>query len=136
MSGLFTGCRLVATVLVLAGLGGCEGRPEAVRDASTAIDPSGHATACYVYVQGDCHGWVPAVVWFYDDYNGASSSEGACLHRAREYAAWCGLGSPDDQVNAAFNLGSVTIGAQVFKPGFDFGAVDPRVITLDRKSVV
>jgi hypothetical protein len=73
-------------------------------------------TACYIYVAGDCHGWVPSQTWFYDDYNGASSNNSTCIHRAREFAIWCGLGNPGDQVNAAFNLDGMTISAQAFKP--------------------
>jgi hypothetical protein len=81
-------------------------------------------TACYIYVQGNCvQSWVPTNKWFADDYNQSSSISGRCVHRAEEYARYCGLGNYGDQVNAALNIDSVgTVNAQVFKPGVNGGA--------------
>jgi hypothetical protein len=130
--------RVMAAVLVgTVGLGcGCgdreqpQGLPEGLElIEATPSDVSQGATTCWIDVHGDCHGWVATDAWFADDYGGASSNAGVCLHRAREYAIWCGLTSPFDVVYAAFNLNGVTAVAQRFQPGFDFGNVDPRVVT-------
>src|ERR1043166_3125021 len=81
--------------------------------ASTALAD----TACWVYVAGDCHGSVPQGTWFDDGWSVAASDSATCLHRARDYAQWCGLINDGDQVNAAFISDGVTVNAQMFKPG-------------------
>lgn len=95
----------------------------------------GSGTACYVYVAGDCHDWVPQATWFADDWNGAALNSAVCLHRARDYATWCGLQNPDDRIYAAFTMDDALLVAQVFEPGFDFGNVDPHVITFGVQAV-
>src|SRR5947207_2994171 len=98
-------CRGVLIIVLGIALGGCGQRTEVTKVSDAEI--SGQ-TACYIFVQGDCHGWVPPFTWFADDFNGASWNEPVCLHRAGEYAQWCGLASAGDQVNAAFNMDGVT----------------------------
>ncbi|MGZ3702950.1 MAG: YHYH protein [Bdellovibrionota bacterium] len=82
-------------------------------------DPNGPGSWCWVYVAGQCRNDANVKVnqWFYDNYNGASGSEGRCLNRAREYQFYCGL-QPGEYVDAGFQFGKDSVNSIQFRgPG-------------------